>query len=76
MRFLHRLREIISDNYDIGTEEESEINTGSMSSFETANSECPENREELVMFWKLMKMRKNNVELLMMNAKKIEKSFV
>ena len=58
---------IINATYDVGTENESEINTGSTSSFEIADNECRPmiNRPELVLFLEHdeNETRKNNVKL-------------
>ena len=43
---------------------ECDICTGSISSFEIANSECVENREELVMFLENYKNEEEQWELL------------
>ena len=48
----HAVVKIFNTNYDVGTEEESEMNSGIMSSFQIENSESTENREELVVFGK------------------------
>ena len=47
-------REIINANYVIGTKEESEINTGSISSFETA-SNAQKSGDKLYICFEIMK---------------------
>ena len=68
-RYLDQLRDIITANYEVGTQIECEIDTGSISSFEIARSEFMESREELVMFLENnercqeMKDAKSNIKL-------------
>ena len=69
--------EISNANDEIRTEEESEINTGSTSSFEIASNMCIENGEEFEYTFRndeeirfeMMKMRKNNMKLLIKNIR-------
>ena len=67
--YLNRLRDIINANNEIETEMGCKISTASISSFDIANSECIENRKELVIMLKMMKVRKKNVKLLTKEGK-------
>ena len=64
---IDHFREIINANYEIGTEEESEINTGSISSFEIARN-VQKSGDKLYICFEIMKMRKSNMTLFMKNA--------